>query len=132
MFEPLCSLLGDTNLHIVMKDEHVPTIERSIRTVKERGRCFTASLPYKCYLIVLKRGLVYGNTEWLYTFPNKEVISEDQSPNVIVEGNHKANCNSLRVTFRAYTEVYTNTKNTNLPRTVGVIVLRSSNVHSGY
>lgn len=46
-FAPLKEVLEP--FHIVSKGEHVPTIERSIRTLKERCRCTTASLPYSRY-----------------------------------------------------------------------------------
>ena len=34
-------------LHICSTDEHVPKIERSIRTIKERCRSFCCSLPFR-------------------------------------------------------------------------------------
>ena len=57
-FSPLMEQFGESRMHIVSKGEHVPNIERSIRTLKERCRCFTAGLPYSRYPKVLTKGLV--------------------------------------------------------------------------
>ena len=57
-FKALEKHLGAANLHIVANEEHVPTIERSIRVVKERVRCITAELPFRRYPIVMTEFLV--------------------------------------------------------------------------
>jgi hypothetical protein len=50
-FEPLWAELADLSitLNTVSNDEHVPDIERNIRTTKERARCVYNTLPFdKC------------------------------------------------------------------------------------
>eukprot|EP00978_Attheya_sp_CCMP212_P049346 scaffold651883_cov181-Attheya_sp.AAC.1 len=48
-FEPLRVDLAELqmNLNTVSRDEHVPEIERYIRTTKERVRCIYNTLPFK-------------------------------------------------------------------------------------
>jgi hypothetical protein len=48
-FETLWGELGDMQITLdtVSKDEHMPEIERYIRTVKERVRCIYNTLPFK-------------------------------------------------------------------------------------
>mmetsp|Transcript_14843 Transcript_14843/g.21238 ORF Transcript_14843/g.21238 Transcript_14843/m.21238 type:complete len:412 (+) Transcript_14843:616-1851(+) len=42
----LKTILSPVNLHLCGRDEHVPIIERSIRTIKERSRLTTHALPF--------------------------------------------------------------------------------------
>jgi hypothetical protein len=48
-FEPLCGDLADLHLTLntVSNDEHVPEVERHIRTVKEHTRCVYTTLPFR-------------------------------------------------------------------------------------
>jgi hypothetical protein len=47
-FQPLHAAMADLQiiLNMVSNDEHVPEIERRIRTVKERTRCVYKTLPF--------------------------------------------------------------------------------------
>ena len=45
-FSQLNDHVGEANMDIVGRGEHVPTIKSSIRTIKERCRSIIASLPY--------------------------------------------------------------------------------------
>ena len=65
--EPLRAHLGDSNLHIVASEEHVPAVERSTPKLKEWGRNTTVESPFLCYPIVmtcrlLERTLVLLNS----------------------------------------------------------------------
>ena len=131
-FECLRMHLGDANLHTVAKDEHVPGIERSIRTVKERCRSISAGLPYSIFPKVMTRAMVDLSTDLLNSFPNEQGISTTLSPNSIVKGKRKINYESLKTTFGSYAQVFVKTKNSNIPRTVGAIALMPSNEHGGY
>jgi hypothetical protein len=48
-FEPLRGDLLDIGVHlnVVSNDEHVPEVERQIRTIKERTRCIYNTVPFK-------------------------------------------------------------------------------------
>ena len=45
----LKTTLSPSTLHLCARDEHVPIIERSIRTVKELSWCTTHALPFRQY-----------------------------------------------------------------------------------
>ena len=48
-FEPMRANLMDAkvNLNVVSNSEHIPEIERHIRTMKDRARCMYNSVPFK-------------------------------------------------------------------------------------
>ena len=81
-FEPLRASLAEMriNLNTTSNDEHVPEIERYIRTVKESTRSQYCVLPFK-YLprrLVIK--LAYWSVFWLSAFVSKNGISQTRSP----------------------------------------------------
>ena len=84
--EDLRELLAPAELHICGRDEHIPQIERSIRTVKERGRSTCHAVPYKKYTKLMTKSLIKGVVRQLNAFPSKTGISQTLSPAAIVEG----------------------------------------------
>ena len=72
--------------HICATGEHVPEIERSIRTVKERTRCTVHSMPYKRLPNMMMKHIVLNSVYWLNAFPSKNGISSTMSPSSIVLG----------------------------------------------
>jgi len=73
-------------LNVVARGEHVPEIERHIRTIKERVRCVYAMLPFKKIPSRMLVELVYFCVYWLNSFPAKDGISDTLSPRAIVHG----------------------------------------------
>lgn len=125
---------GEVGAHVEIcaAMEHVPRIERSIRTFKERVRCCWVGLPYrKAPKLMVDENLV-DMIGWLNAFPHAEGISNTLSPAAIVLGNPKPDCKQLRITFGAYCEVYVGTTNTQVQRSVAAIALRASNNRGGY
>ena len=62
--------LGIT-LNVCAANEHIPLIERCIRTFKERVRAIRHSLPYKNMPGLMIVHLVYFVCHWLNAFPPK-------------------------------------------------------------
>lgn len=62
-------------LNVVARDEHVPEIERHIRTVKERCRATFNSLPFRRMPARMVTELVYSVTFWLHAFPATDGVS---------------------------------------------------------
>ena len=52
-----------SNLHICAAGEHVPRIERTIRTVKERARTLCHSLPYDSFPQLMTKSLLQNSTQ---------------------------------------------------------------------
>ena len=115
-------------MHIFDKEEHVPPIERSIHTVKERSRSIYSDLPYKRITILMVRSLIEAITKVLDVFTSKNTLS----PATIVEGKPKFYFGKAMIPFGSYALVYEGTTNTMKPRSVPVIALKRSNNTGGH
>ena len=131
-FEKLREHVSPTPLNIVGRGEHVGTIERSVRTIKERVRCSCQGIPYKRITKLMTRSIVESSVTWLNAFPAKEGVSKTMSPSAIVLGSPKPDYNKLKLTFGAYAQVYESTTNTTQSRSTGAIALKPSNERGGY
>ena len=121
-------------LHLCTKSEHVPTIERSIRTIKEHARTLIHGLPYEYYPPVLLRYLLYFVVRILNSFPASNGVSETVSPLTILTGLPPASTTEFKVEFGSYVQVHDhpNISNTTLPRSTGALALCPANHHGGW
>jgi Reverse transcriptase (RNA-dependent DNA polymerase) len=127
--------LDNIGLNIAATNEHVPEIERAIRTIKERNRCMTSSLPDKKYPKLLKIELVKNAVTWLNMFPHPDGISDTLSPRAIMTGLHPKFNTHCRVPIGAYCEVHNENdpSNTESPRTTPAIALNpTGNLQGSY
>jgi hypothetical protein len=69
-----------SELNICGKDEHIPDVERCIRTVKERTRCTYHATPFQHFPPKLIMEMVFLNVFWLNAFPHSLGISTTLSP----------------------------------------------------
>ena len=122
------------NINITSAEEHVPEIERCIRTLKERCRAQWSRLPFKeCMPKIIVIGLVKNCVTWINSFPSAGGISSIYSPRTIMTGikmDYNKNC---KIAFGEYAQVYNTTKNDMTERTVGGICLGpANNIQGGY
>ena len=117
--------------HIYGRLEHVGTIERSIRTVKERTRAICHSLPYQRYTKLMVNSMVENVIYWMNSFPSATGASQDLSPATIVLGRGRPDFSKKHIAFGAYAMVYNGTSNNMSSRTVPAIALKPSNQHGG-
>ena len=70
-FEPIRGNLSEMSItmNTVAKGEHVPEVERQIRTIKERVRCVYNTLPFTKIPGRMLTELVYYSVFWLHSFP---------------------------------------------------------------
>ena len=73
-------------MHWVPRNQHVPEIERAIRTMKERIRSMWHAMVYARIPKVMIKLLVYRQVKWLNSFPPKGGISAYCSPRTIMGG----------------------------------------------
>jgi len=73
-------------LNICVTNEHVPEIERYIRTIKERVRSIATTLPFERYPPRLIVQMVYNCIFWLNSFPHKNGIHATMCPRAIMTG----------------------------------------------
>jgi hypothetical protein len=85
-FEPMRGDLQATGmaLNVVSNDEHVPEIERYIRTVKERIRCVYNTVPFKRMPSRMVIEMVQASVFWLNMFPATDGVSDTLSPRGII------------------------------------------------
>jgi hypothetical protein len=120
------------HVEICAAGQHIPRIERGIRFLKDRTRCFWVSLPYKKVPKLMIDECLTMVTTCLNDFPSKNGISTTMSPASIVLGRGKIDGNNLKATFGRYYEVYCGTDSTNKERRTSAICLRPSNSQGGY
>lgn len=124
-----------TNLNVANADDHVPEVERSIQTVKDRVRCLWHGLPYKKVPKLLSRSMVENAVKNLNDFPAKDGVSTTISPKTIVTGAPVPDYNDMKLEFGTYAHVYKDhkIKNDNKARTTPSIALnRTGNGQGGY
>jgi len=74
------------SLNISSRNEHVPEVERYIRTIKERVRVIAVSLPFKKYPPRLIAEIVYNVIFWLNSFLHNNGVHATISPRTLVTG----------------------------------------------
>lgn len=120
-------------LNTSSNDEHVPDIERYIRTVKERTRSTYNMLPYKRIPAIMLSELVQSSVYWLNNFPPTQGVSSTLSPRYIMTGFNIDYTKHCRLEFGAYAQVHEDHNNTMATRTTGAIALRpTGNLQGGH
>ena len=132
-FEPLRNEISSmgVSLNTVAREEHVPEIERHIRTLKERVRSVYNTLPFKSMPDRMMIELVYYCTFWLNSFPNESGVSETLSPRTIVTGESIDYTKHCKLEFGEYVQTHEEHDNTMVARTVGAIALRPTGNYQG-
>jgi hypothetical protein len=105
-------------------DEHVPQVERYIRTVKERARAAYNMLPFQQVPPIMVIEMIKASVFWLNSFPYANGISDNMSPRTIVTGQVVDYGKHCKYEFGEYVHVHEDHDNTMATRTVGAIALR--------
>ena len=120
-------------LNITSWDEHVPEIERFIRTVKIRVWAIFNTLPFEQYPNRLIVETAYNAIFWLNCFPHKDGIHPTLSPRMIITGSTIDYNKHCALQFSTYVQVHEPHNNSLLLRTTGAIALSpSGNMQGGY
>ena len=119
-------------LHVCAASKHVPIIERSIRTVKERARSATVELPFKTIPQLMMISLLEGVERWINAFPSNNINYNSINPATIVEGRQNPRDDVARIPFGSCALVYTGTSNTLDSRSTPCVALRESNNNNGH
>jgi hypothetical protein len=110
-------------VNVVGKGEHVPSIERFIRVIKERCRCYYAMLPFDVLPRLMVIHLLTTVMFYINAFVWKKGVSQYLSPLSILEGVVLDYNLHFNVIFGEYAHTYDDTTNTMKSRTVGAIAL---------
>ena len=125
-FEPLRGNLAELGilLNTASNDEHVPEIERQIRTVKERTRAIYCTLPFNKMPRRLIIVMVYAANYWLNMFPRKGGVSKTLSPRALLTGKTWSYTTHCKLEFGDYVQTHEEHDNSMAARTIGAIALR--------
>ena len=130
-FECLHESLGNVSLEICGPDEHVPEVERSIRTMKETMRATAHGLPYRRLPKIMIIELVAMATRCLNGFPKEDGVSEHMSPHSIVTGWPRMDYNKIQLEFGSYVQLLDRSVNTIRSRTIGTIAFNPTGNENG-
>ena len=128
----ICNQLQVT-LNTTSRDEHVGDIERYIRTVKERMRGISNTIPFnrmtRNMVMELAKAVVY----WLNSVPSSTGVSPTMSPRTIITGQLLDYHKHCRYEFGEYVQTHEEHDNSLISCTVGAIALRpTGNQQGGY
>jgi hypothetical protein len=98
-----------SELNICGEDEHIPDIERCIRTIKERTQCTYSVTPFDHFPPRMIIEMVFLSVFWINAFPHKLGISQTLSPQTIVTGLEIDYAKQCRIEFGQYVQTHENT-----------------------
>eukprot|EP00804_Cyclotella_cryptica_P009736 CCRYP_011246-RA/>CCRYP_011246-RA protein AED:0.32 eAED:0.32 QI:0/-1/0/1/-1/0/1/0/207 len=108
-FEKVKQKVADCiEVNITTRNEHVPEIERKIRVIKERVRCYKADMPVKELPSIIIKRMVLNAVLFLNAYVDKQGVSEEYSLRELILGwqlHWKRHC---KYHFGAYWEAYDN------------------------
>jgi len=132
-FDPLRADLADMQitLNTTSNSEHVPEVERHIRTIKERAHAIYNMLPFPQLPTRMIIELVHYCTFWLNSFPTTTGVSDTLSPRAIVTGrnlSYEAHC---KLEFGTYVQTHEPLNNSMDTQTTGALALRPTGNEQG-
>jgi hypothetical protein len=130
-FAPLQDTFSDISFNLCSQDEHVPEIERYIRTVKDRTRSGYNSLPFERIPRLMVIRLICNSVFWLNAFPHADGVSETLSSRYLLTGKHLDYNKHVRLEFGSYVQTHEEHSNDMRPRTIGGICLGPSGNEQG-
>ena len=112
-------------------DDHIPTIERYIRTIKDRARSAWHSMPFHYTPKLLIIHLVQNAVFWLNAFPAPNGISSQHSPRYIMTGRSIDSKLHARLQFGEYVQMHEEHSNDMNARTTGGICMGPTGSSNG-
>ena len=104
-------------------DEHVPDVERMIRTIKDRARSAHSLLPFRSLPRLIVVRLICNAVLWLNALPNYNGVSSDHSPRFLLTGRDLTYDKHVRLPFGAYVQTHEEHTNDLRHCTLGAICL---------
>ena len=130
-FEPLRAEFPILNT--AARDEHVPGIERTIRTIKDSTRSTYRLLPFRRIPRLILNHLVRNAVFWLNAFPVTDGVSSQYSPRYLILGFSLEFNKHVCLEFGAYVQTHEEHNNNMSDRTVGAICLGpTGNIQGGH
>jgi len=133
-FECIATSILPSIFVMAAKGEHVPRVERSIRTIKEHARSIICGLPYLHYPALMVHSLLMLVVRNLNSFPSASNSNTKMSPLSLVTGAPLPSADEFAIEYGSYAQVHnaSTVTNTMSPRTTGAIALYPANSHGGW
>ena len=121
------------NINTTAADEHVPDIERHIRTIKDSTRSTYRMLPYRHIPRIVLIHLVKNAVFWLNAVPANDGIARRFSPRYIMTGQHVVASKHAVIPFGTYVQTHEEHNNDMTHRTMSCICLGpTGNLQGGH
>ena len=130
-FQPLDGMIPGMSFNFCAQGEHVPDIERYVRTVKDRVRSGYNNLPFSRLPRLVVVRLVSNAVFWLNAFPHPNGVSATLSPRYLLTGRHLDYHKHVRLEFGSYAQTHEEHTNDMKARTLGAICLGPSGNEQG-
>ena len=130
-FQPLDGMIPGMSFNFCAQGEHVPDIERYVRTVKDRVRSRYNNLPFSRIPRLVVVRLVSNAVFWLNAFPHPDGVSTTLSPRYLLTGRHLDYRKHVRLEFGSYAQTHEEHTNDMRARTLGAICLGPSGNEQG-
>ena len=130
-FQPLDGMIPGVSFNFCAQGEHVPDIERYVRTVKDRVRSGYNNLPFSRLPRLVVVHLVSNAVFWLNAFPHPDGVSTTLSPRYLLTGQHLDYHKHVRLEFGSYAQTHEEHTNDMKARTLGAICLGPSGNEQG-
>jgi hypothetical protein len=134
-FEPLRGELAPLGITLnkCSREEHVPVVERRIRTLKERCRCIHNTLPFKKMPGMLVVQMVSACNFWLNIYPPKDGVSRSINPRELMTGIKIDYNKHIHAEFGEYVQVHEEHDNSMKTCTTGAIATKpTGNAQGGH
>lgn len=118
-------------LSMVVRGQHMPEVERHIRTLKERCQAAFNTLPFNALPSRMAMVLVYAMTFRLHVFPNARGLTQDISSPELVSGDKLAAIKHCALPFGTYVRTHQEHDNSMATCTIGAIALRRTGSTQG-
>ena len=110
-------------LNCAAANEHVPEVERFIRTIKDRVQSTYRMLPYKRIPRTMLIHFTKNSVFWLNAFPARDGVSSKHSPRYIMTGQELSYAHHVQLEFGEYVQTHEEHNNEMIERTLGAICL---------
>ncbi|KAG7345084.1 hypothetical protein IV203_032615 [Nitzschia inconspicua] len=104
-------------------NEHVPEVERMIRTIKDRIRSVYVTLPYRHLPRLMVKRLVANAVLWWNALPAPDSVSDVHSLRYLLVGRELTYDKHVRLEFGSYVQTHEDHTNDMRQRTLGAICL---------
>ena len=115
-FEPIRDSIMESHrviLNATSANEHVPEVEREIRSVKDKTRSCRTTLPFTIMPFLMVLACCKYQVYWMNMFPRTDGLSTLYGPRIFMQQHHPDYKTMCKLEFGAYCEIHNDPKPSN-------------------